>query len=274
MLENHIKYSYNDVTIVPSEISEISHRSECNVLLENEKLPIFTAPMSTVINEDNFELFNMNSINTILPRNVELNTRIDFLKQKKWVALSLKEFIDLFNNEEKIRIWDECEKIFVLIDIANGHMKKLYDSVSKSKELFKNKLCIMVGNIANPDTYLYAYRAGVDYVRVGIGSGNGCFSKNTQISMADGSFKNIQDVIVGDNVKTLDGDKIVLSTKEIDSAKKIIINDDIECTLNHKFLVINKKDLNKITDKNLMEYAFYLEAEKLNENEHLLVKNV
>ena len=132
----------------------------------------------------------------------------------------------------------------------------------------------MVGNIANPETYITAYESGADYVRVGIGGGNGCFSKNTKISMADGSFKNIQDVIVGDSVKTLDGNKTVLSTKEIDSERKIIINDDIECTLNHKFLVINKKDLNKVTDKNLMDYAFYLEAEKLNENEHLLVKNV
>lgn len=272
MLENNIKYSYNDVTIVPAIVSKINHRRECSPFIEGTKLPIFTAPMSTVINENNFDWFNTNLLYAILPRSVNIDTRIDFLKKGHWVALSLQEFIDLFNYDNKI--WESCTVINVLIDIANGHMRKLYDAVAKAKALFKEKICIMVGNIANPETYLTVYESGADYVRVGIGGGNGCFSKNTKITMADGSLKNIQDVIVGDKVKTLEGDKIVLSTKEIETTKKIIINDDIECTLNHKFLVINKKDLDKITDKNLMNYAFYIEAENLNENEHLLVKNV
>ena len=272
MLENNIKYSYNDVTIVPAIVSNINHRSECNPFIEGTKLPIFTAPMSTVINENNFDWFNTNLLYAILPRSVNIDTRIEFLKKGRWVALSLQEFIDFFNCENEM--WENSTEINVLIDIANGHMRKLYNAVARAKYIFKDKIKVMVGNIANPETYITAYESGADYIRVGIGGGNGCFSKNTKISMADGSFKNIQDVIVGDSVKTLDGDKTVLSTKEIDSERKIIINDDIECTLNHKFLVINKKDLNKVTDKNLMDYAFYLEAEKLNENEHLLVKNV
>lgn len=180
MLENNIKYSYNDVTIVPAIVSNISHRCECIPFIEGTKLPIFTAPMSTVINENNFDLFNTNLLYAILPRSVNFDTRIDFLKKSHWVALSLQEFIDLFNCENEM--WEDCTEINVLIDIANGHMRKLYNAVARAKYIFKDKIKIMVGNIANPETYITAYESGADYVRVGIGGGNGCItSSNTGI---------------------------------------------------------------------------------------------
>lgn len=48
-------YSYNDVTIIPEEISHITHRSECNPTDENGRLPIFTAPMSSIVNINNLK---------------------------------------------------------------------------------------------------------------------------------------------------------------------------------------------------------------------------
>ena len=46
-----IYYSYNDVTIMPGVISEIEHRSECNPYDEEDMLPLFTAPMDTVVDK-------------------------------------------------------------------------------------------------------------------------------------------------------------------------------------------------------------------------------
>lgn len=57
--------------------------------------------------------------------------------------------------------------------MANGHMKKIYDLVKKAKEKW-DTIIIMVGNIAHPDLYWECYDAGVDYVRVGIGTGSVC----------------------------------------------------------------------------------------------------
>ena len=193
MLENNIKYSYNDITLVPSILSEISHRHECVTYLSNDKLPIFTAPMSTVVDDKNFELFENNGINAILPRNINIKTRIDFVKKSKWVAFSLNEFNDIFNNADNLNMWNDTKKLFVLVDIANGHMVKLYDSVRQVKSLLKDKISIMVGNIANPETYLAVYESGADYVRLGIGGGNGCFVRGTKVTMGDGSIKNIED---------------------------------------------------------------------------------
>ena len=61
-------------------------------------------------------------------------------------------------------------------------MKKIYDLVRTAKTIHKNFLTVMVGNIANHQTIIDCMEAGVDYVRVGVGSGEVCItSTNTSI---------------------------------------------------------------------------------------------
>ena len=62
----------------------------------------------------------------------------------------------------------------ILIDCANGNMEELFSIVKDAKQEYGDKLVVMIGNIANPETYIECCRAGVDYVRVGIGGGSGC----------------------------------------------------------------------------------------------------
>ena len=77
MLIKDIKYCYDDIAVKPAVISHIRHRSECYPFRlmpigydDEPTLPIFTAPMSTVVNEKNFKLFEKNNIIPILPRNI------------------------------------------------------------------------------------------------------------------------------------------------------------------------------------------------------------
>ena len=60
MIYNNIKYCYNDLAIMPAEISKISHRSECQIFDENDMLPLFTAPMSCIVNLKNCKNFFTN----------------------------------------------------------------------------------------------------------------------------------------------------------------------------------------------------------------------
>ena len=75
IIEN-IGYSYTDLTIVPARISQITSRSMCNPFDENGMLPLFTAPMSSVVNEKNFELWKKRGIIPILTRNVSFEKRV------------------------------------------------------------------------------------------------------------------------------------------------------------------------------------------------------
>lgn len=268
MLHNKVLYSYNDVMIEPAVLSEINSRSECNPFKDG-MLPIFTAPMSTVVNEKNYGIFKKNGIIPIMPRNISVEKRYDIAIKGNWAAFSLKEFKELFCNKEK-HIDHHDNPYKVLIDVANGHMKQIYDLVREAKELHgKDNIIIMVGNIANPKTYFECYKAGVDYVRVGIGGG--CFVKGTQVNTSNG-LKNIEDINVNDYVLTHNNQiKKCITKHEIDYEGKIININGIKCTPNHKFYVINKKDKDLITDDNYKKYAFWIEAENLTD-QHLLIK--
>lgn len=188
MLNDKIRYGYNDVMIQPADVSPIEHRSECDPFIDG-MLPIFTAPMSTVVNEDNIQTFKENRITPILPRNVDIKKRLEYLFYKEeWVALSLSEF------EQYICVPNDLEhKIYVLIDIANGNMKKMFDLAKTAKRYHGSNLVLMAGNIANSETYGKYCECGIDYVRVGIGGGAGCItSSNTGIH--DGIVSLLDDI--------------------------------------------------------------------------------
>lgn len=186
--------------IVPATISYISSRSQCNPYTMYNYLPIFTAPMASVVSEDNYTIFNDNKIYPIIPRNIPFVYRLELINKGIWCAFSLMEADALYEYE-----LNDNSKI--LIDIANGHMKKLYD-VAKKLKLKCKTYQIMVGNIANPDTYLYIsenYYEYVDYIRVGIGGGNGCItSSNTGIHYPIASLiqecKKIKDAVGGPKI--------------------------------------------------------------------------
>lgn len=175
----HTLYSYNDIMIKPAVVSQIDSRKECNPYIEEngkQYLPIFTAPMSTVVSDKNYNLWEENYIMPIMPRNINLVTRNEYAKMGKWAAFSLNEFYEMFCNP-----YGENTSSIVwraLIDVANGHMQRLYDAVKQSKQIHGDKIQIMIGNIANPETYKMAYDAGCWGVRVGVGGGSGCLSSS------------------------------------------------------------------------------------------------
>jgi IMP dehydrogenase/GMP reductase len=173
MIKEKIRYGYNDLCIVPAVKTSIESRSECDPFYKDNTLPIFASPMSAVVSVENFHLWERNNIIPILPRNIDYNIRYDFLRQGKWVALSLTEFEDIFiNNDDFV---EEVSVIpHVLIDVANGHMQHLIDICKKVKRGWGDNIVLMAGNIANPDTYIEYCEAGIDYVRCSIGSGSCC----------------------------------------------------------------------------------------------------
>ncbi|MEG1495448.1 MAG: IMP dehydrogenase [Bacilli bacterium] len=157
-------------------------------------LPLFTAPMNSILDENNYQSFLKNKINTIIPRGICYDIRWR-LSTKTFIALGLTEFKTfirdftiIFNTTDDIR--------YVCVDIANGHMKKLLDLCKEAKLAFGGRLLLMAGNIANPQTYTDYSMAGIDFVRVGIGGGSACItSANGGIHYAMASLiKDIVDV--------------------------------------------------------------------------------
>ena len=176
-------YSYRDLTIIPKCVSEINSRTECNPRYSDNMLPIFTSPMTCVINELNFNYWKNNGIIPILPRTSLPNwkDKVEFIYSGSWVALGLEDFERLISEPLNQDLFKEG-KIRILLDIANGHMSKVLDLCKKIKSIYGKSIELMSGNIANPDTYSDYCNAGIDYVRCSIGSGAGCLTtSNTGI---------------------------------------------------------------------------------------------
>lgn len=165
-------FDFDDILIEPATLSSIRSRSEINARTVMGNLPLMTAPMDTVIGQDNFHLFKNKGILPVLPRIP--NPTSDWVDHNHFLSYSLTDFERLFLRE-RVVVPNES-RILALIDIANGHMLDLYEAAKKAKIMYGEDMCLMVGNVANPETFLEYCKIGVDMVRIGIGNGNGCLT--------------------------------------------------------------------------------------------------
>jgi hypothetical protein len=249
------KFDFNDILIEPANTSRIISRKKINPFYDGF-LPLITAPMDTVIDSNNENIFHKLNINVCMPRNE--TTSIGF------TSYSIDEmFSKYLTNSLK-------EDGYYLIDVANGHMENLLEMTRMVKKKFPD-LKLMVGNVASPNTYALLSNAGADYVRIGIGNGGGCFLENSIISTKFGD-KLIQDIIIGDSVLTHTGEyKEVISTIAYPSREELIkINNSIS-TKSHEYYVLNKKYIDLVDDENIHHYAEWVKAENLT-NEYFLLE--
>jgi IMP dehydrogenase/GMP reductase len=165
-------YDFDDLLIEPAILSKISSRSEINPRNIWNNLPIMTAPMDTVVGENNFHLFKERGILPVLPRIPNPNK--EWVDTSIFLSYSLQDFQRIFlDNTVYV---PSGERIMALIDVANGHMSVLYDMSKRAKEKYGYSMCLMVGNVANPQTFKEYCKIGVDMVRIGIGNGGGCLT--------------------------------------------------------------------------------------------------
>lgn len=165
MNKKEVKYDFDDILIEFENTSEILSRDEISIINLDGFLPLITAPMDTVVDDKNQDLFFKNKIRNCLPRGVESSCLYGFK------SVSLQEF-----EREYIDNTPQFSKRWVLIDIANGHMRKLLDVTKLAKDKYGDKLFLMVGNVGTPGAYDKLSTAGADAVRIGVGNGNGCLT--------------------------------------------------------------------------------------------------
>ena len=264
------KFDLNDIVLIPAEKSDISSRKECVITNGHKELPLMAAPMDTVVSKKNYMKYVINSITPCIPRGLSGEYHISSYFYFQSFGLSeiekqLEDYrIDLVNAYGAFYTYPQ-----VLIDIANGHMAKLIPLIEEIKRLWPN-IALMVGNVANPETFVNLGMAGADYVRCSIGTG--CFIPGQQIK-TDDIEKNIEKIEIGDKVLTHTGDYKSVKTKfeyEIDDI--IYKINDIKCTSNHEFYVIEKQYENIVNDENINQYAKWISAKELNINKHLLIQ--
>lgn len=173
-----IKFDFDDILIVPKVKTDITSRYKDIVL--PSKLPLFTAPMDTVVDLTNMNYFNINKINVVLPRTVKYNDFRDYVTFDFDLGFNKDIFVSLgfedIDSHLKTNFTGFNHGARILIDVANGHQQKIVDYCKEIKD-HRPDIIIMVGNIANPETYYwYAKNDCVDFIRLGVGNGGACLT--------------------------------------------------------------------------------------------------
>ena len=150
----------------------LNSRSEANPY-NSGFLPLITAPMYSVIDETNYQIFLDNKIRVCLPRD---RNYVASNKDGTFITCSLNDFLNLYVSPYiNVQFFSGLEFAeYVCIDTANGNMPALHEAIRKAKEIHGDNLVIMAGNVASVEAFVELAKTGVDYIRVGIGGGGGC----------------------------------------------------------------------------------------------------
>jgi len=164
--------TYDDISLIPTQISRIKSRTEAatnsGFLGLKLKVPIISSPMDSVTGIDMArELSKLGCLGILNRFDSSLNSVLNFKNGKGIKAVSIALNTDL-KTIEKI-----AEKNYLIcIDTANANNKEVLKKTEQIKKKFDVK--IIVGNIAHGESLQQLEDAGADAVRVGIGSGSVC----------------------------------------------------------------------------------------------------
>lgn len=150
-------------------------------LFKDFRLPIIPANMKSVVDYRTYEKYSDLGLMPIMHRfDTDL---ISFLSgvQGNWRAVSVG-----VNNEDLVQLEKVSSLLhinkqphLICIDIAHGHSESVKEMINAIKTLFK-ELCpvIMAGNVTTPEAVEDLQSWGADIIKVGIGPGQVCSTKN------------------------------------------------------------------------------------------------
>ena len=91
---NETLLSLNDMTLIPANISYIESRKQCATRVYDGMLPLFAAPMSCVIDDNNWKTFQENGVRAVVPRSIDFSKRLELATQT-FVAVGLDEMKEI-----------------------------------------------------------------------------------------------------------------------------------------------------------------------------------
>jgi IMP dehydrogenase/GMP reductase len=241
-LDQDIKLDFSDVLIRPKR-STLSSRSEVNLVRKLKfpnsgqiwsGIPIMVANMDTVGTLDMFNTLYKNRMMTCLHKYIKADEIIELFKSYEGLEMNELHPInymilstgitesnwELLNANITKLAKNGIDVKFICVDVANGYMNSFRDFCKRVRAGFPDKT-IIAGNVVTREIVEeLILNCGVDIVKCGIGSG--CFAGDTRILMANGTYKNISDIEVGEFVINKDGNPVEVLNKMNKGFMKVI----------------------------------------------------
>lgn len=197
----HQSLTYDDVSLIPTEVSRIRSRVEavtaCNFLGVDLAVPVISSPMDTVTGVAMARELTALGCLGILNR---FDSSLDEVLKNEENKNRIKGVsIALTTGDEVIEKLAE-QNYVICIDTANANNKAVLQKTEEVKK--KYSIPLIVGNIAHGATLKQLEDAGADAVRVGIGSGSVC-TTSIQTGIGLGQVSSLLNVLFSRNENNL-----------------------------------------------------------------------
>lgn len=173
---------YSDVCLVP-KFSNCETRSNCDTSVSLGgrvfKCPVIPANMKSVIDEDLCYKLSQNGYFYVMHRfGVDLGKFIEDAERNQWKYTSIslgvqQKDIDFVRESAASRLNID----YITIDIAHGHSSSMKRMIEYIKENLPESFLI-AGNVATQEGVRDLYSWGADAIKVGIGQGSPCTTKD------------------------------------------------------------------------------------------------
>jgi len=174
--------TYDDVSLLPNQISQIEHRADCNTSVEflgiELSVPVIASPMNTVCGGKMAKVLAENKCLGIVHRFNTIEEQLSEFRENNLNGTDYKAAAVGINQQTEIKrlkaLADYGIKI-ICIDIANGGSKMIERFLDKIHNTIREYgLKIIAGNVASYETTKFLIDLNVDAIRVGIGNGAMC----------------------------------------------------------------------------------------------------
>ena len=183
-IENEVKYDFSDVLIKPKR-SYYTSRKEVDLErkfkfkwsdLVWQGIPVVASNMDTVGTIDSAKILSAHNTLTCLHKfhdSEELLKIPNSIKKNVAITIGIAEGLNLLHD-----LGDDIKHFsFICIDVANGYTEQFSDFIKKVRREFENKI-IIAGNVCTPEMTEQLILSGADIVKVGIGGGSACLTRN------------------------------------------------------------------------------------------------
>lgn len=207
-----------DIQCYNSNCKTSSNISDSTTIVNDimtKKLIVATEPITY---EEAIKMMTTNKVEK-LPI-VDLNNKITGL-------VTLKDILNLSNNNtsvdkegrllvgaaigtnkdylERTKALVDAGTDVLVIDVAHGHHSMVGKALKEIKELYPN-VDVIAGNVCTKEGTKYLIDNGADGIKIGVGAG--CLGVDTRVLMANGQYKNINTIQVGEYVINREGNPV------------------------------------------------------------------
>lgn len=174
---------YSDIVLVP-KLSSIETREFVNVGCKFGKsefnLPIVPANMKTVINSELAKSLSDSNFFYIMHRfGINNYDFVQTANKQNWKTISISVGVKQTDIETLKKIENNNLRIdYITVDIAHGHSMLMKSTIKSIRKIFGERVFIIAGNVATSDAVSDLTEWGADSIKVGIGQGSPCTTKD------------------------------------------------------------------------------------------------